>query len=334
MGAQIPQAVATSSYHYTLISHGLPQENQGKVRNAYRYSRPLLGLEATDRISIFDFVLNALVPRKGEVLTAMTVFWLTEILSGPHHLVAYGGALRNYRRLPRYLRENRDFLARFMLIKRCKMLPIEAIMRGYLTGSGWSKYQEVQQVCGIRLPEGLHDGSRLEPPLFTPTTKATVGHDVHIDREVVRKQRGGWVEWASLGAYSTAHEYARTRGIIIADTKFEFGARGILADEALTPDSSRFWDAEEWEAAQLLPKPTSPTSKDKEIGRKYGKGVNTPHGVGIHKLKPEIPAHVEFVSNLPIPIEVTNGLSLAYLDIFFRLTGMTLDRFQSEIMKI
>jgi len=221
---------------------------QGKVRDLYDLGDKLL-LVASDRISAFDFVLPDEIPFKGEVLTKLSLFWF-ELLSDvvPNHFLSADVA-----DLPAEFAPYADWLrGRFMLVRKASVFPIECIVRGYLAGSGWKEYREAGTVCGIALPEGLVESSRLDDPIFTPSTKAEIGdHDENISYErmidIVGAEIGAELKGKSLSVYSTAREHAATRGIIIADTKFEFGAIDgavTLVDEVLTPDSSRFWPAD------------------------------------------------------------------------------------------
>jgi phosphoribosylaminoimidazole-succinocarboxamide synthase len=235
---------------------GLRLLNRGKVRDMYAVGDDLL-IVTTDRISAFDSILASGVPWKGKVLTALTVFWLDylgEIV--PNHLIT-----ADVDQMPEAVAGHEVVLRdRSMLVRRADVLPVECVVRGYLSGSGWSSYQKDRTVCGIELPEGLQESSRLPEPVFTPTTKADEGHDEPIDfarmckllgEEVARQMRE-----LSLRLYNTAADYARSKGIIIADTKFEWGlcaGQVTLIDEVLTPDSSRFWPADLYEPGHSQP---------------------------------------------------------------------------------
>lgn len=333
--ATIPQTVAETELSAQLARAGLARCHQGKVRDTYPLgeSTNQLLVVASDRVSIFDFVLPAVVPRKGEILTALTVFWLTEVL--PHmanHLRAWGKNINPY--IPATSVGNHYHLqARSLVVAKLKMVPVECIVRGYLTGSGWESYQNDLHVCGILLPPGLFDGAKLPQPIFTPTTKAEIGHDEHLPTDQVIKKWGQWLEDVSLAAYSRLAQYAADHGIILADTKFELGEDGVLADEVGTPDSSRFWKMEDWRKAADQRK--SPTPYDKQLVRDWGKTVDTPFGVtGINKLKPEEPDHVAFVQQLNVPSDVLVETSTRYHEIFARLTGMSLQEFQRSKLGI
>ncbi len=245
---------------------GVPKIKSGKVREVFDLGDRLLFV-ATDRISAFDCVMPNGIPRKGEVLTQLSHFWFgqTESLV-PNHLLAKAGDP-----LPPPLQPFAAQLAgRSMIVKKATPLTIECVVRGYLAGSGWKEYQRSQTVCGIPLPAGLQESSELPEPIFTPATKAETGHDENIPFETAAKLVGADIaERArdlSLRIYNFARDYARKRGIIIADTKFEFGLFNgelLLIDEVLTPDSSRFWPADKFQPGQAQP------SFDKQFVRDY-----------------------------------------------------------------
>ncbi|MRS11927.1 MAG: phosphoribosylaminoimidazolesuccinocarboxamide synthase [Actinobacteria bacterium] len=230
---------------------------QGKVRDIYDLGKALM-IVATDRLSAFDVVLPDPVPYKGEVLTKISLFWfdlLADIV--PNHLLT-----ADEFDLPESLRPHAGELrGRFMIVKKAEVFPVECIVRGYLAGSGWKEYQRSGTVCGQKLPEGLVESSRLPEPIFTPSTKAAIGeHDENIsfDRmcELIGDEHAGRLRDVSLALYCAARDHAATRGIIIADTKFEFGlvdGEVTLIDEVLTPDSSRFWPADEYEPGHGQP---------------------------------------------------------------------------------
>jgi phosphoribosylaminoimidazole-succinocarboxamide synthase len=246
---------------------GLNLVNRGKVRDIYAFDNHLL-LVATDRISAFDVILPSEIPEKGKILTAMSAYWLgimKDII--PHHLIT-----TDFDRFPSLCQPYREQLeGRTMLVKKSTPAPIECIVRGYLAGSGWKEYQRTGAVCGINLPQGLLESSRLEEPIFTPSTKASVGqHDINITYgemiQQVGRENAAVMRDASLAIYSRARTMAEAKGIIIADTKLEFGLESdgvILIDELLTPDSSRFWPAESY-----IPGKT-PDSFDKQYVRDY-----------------------------------------------------------------
>ena len=246
---------------------GLTLFNRGKVRDIYDLGDNLL-LVASDRISAFDVILPTLIPDKGKILTALSVYWfdvIKDIL--PHHLIT-----TDVDQFPAACQPHKAKLeGRTMLVKKSLPAPVECIVRGYLAGSGWKDYQKTGAVCGIPLPKGLVEAARLDQPIFTPSTKAPVGaHDVNItfDEMVTKvgKKRAEKMRDATVAIYSRARALAETKGIIIADTKFEFGIEGdeiILIDEVLTPDSSRFWPMDGYEPGK------TPDSFDKQFVRDY-----------------------------------------------------------------
>jgi phosphoribosylaminoimidazole-succinocarboxamide synthase len=282
---------------------GLTLKARGKVRDIYDLGDHLL-IVASDRLSAFDVVLPDPIPDKGKVLTQISVFWFHQMADlTPNHLVAW--RVEDY---PAELQPYADqLLGRSMLVKKCQPLAIEAIVRGYLAGSGWKDYQKTGQVCGYDLPAGLRDSDRLDKPLFTPSTKAEQGeHDENISveraREIVGAELADEVAARSLAIYQRAREMAADKGIIIADTKFEFGLAGgelLLIDEVLTPDSSRFWPADQYEPGR------SQQSFDKQYVRDYLEKV------GFDK-KPPAPN---------LPAEVIEGTRQRYLEALTRLTG-------------
>lgn len=277
-------------------------DSRGKVRDIYDAGENLL-MVATDRISAFDFILPDEIPFKGEVLNRISAFWFDKFADiVPNHLVSIDPA-----DFPEEFAEYRDYLAgRAMLVKKAQTIPIECIVRGYLTGSGKKTYDENGTVCGIRLPEGLTEASKLPEPLFTPSTKAEIGdHDENISFErcceIVGEDIATQVRDLSLKIYKAAAEYAATRGIIIADTKFEFGVidgKVTLIDECLTPDSSRFWPAASYEEGKIQP------SYDKQFVRNWLK------------------ANWDMTGETPhLPAEVIDGTSERYREAFQIITG-------------
>jgi phosphoribosylaminoimidazole-succinocarboxamide synthase len=227
---------------------GVPRHGRGKVRDVYEVDEQRLLIVATDRISAFDYILPTGIPDKGRVLTQLSIFWFDFLkdLTPNHFLTA---TLAEY---PEAIGRYGDQLeGRSMLVKRARMVEIECVARGYLSGSGWKEYREQGTVCGIPLPAGLRESDRLPQPIFTPATKAQSGHDENISFEraasLIGEDLAKTVRDLTLTIYTRAAKYAETRGIIIADTKFEFGFVGdelVLGDEVLTPDSSRFWPAD------------------------------------------------------------------------------------------
>ncbi len=245
---------------------GVVRRARGKVRDIYEIGDNLL-IVATDRISAFDYILPTGIPDKGRVLTQLSIFWFDFLgrLAPNHFLTANAGEYPDP--LPRY----RDQLeGRSMLVRRARMLEVECVARGYLSGSAWKEYQQSRSVCGVPLPEGLMESSKLPEPIFTPATKAQTGHDENISLEqaaaLVGTETALRLRDLTLAVYNQAAEYALTRGIIIADTKFEFGfvdGELILADEVLTPDSSRFWPLAGYAPGKAQP------SFDKQYVRDY-----------------------------------------------------------------
>ena len=277
-------------------------DSRGKVRDIYDAGENLL-MVATDRISAFDFILPDEIPFKGEVLNRISAFWFDKFADiVPNHLVSIDPA-----DFPEEFAEYRDYLAgRAMLVKKAQTIPIECIVRGYLTGSGKKTYDENGTVCGIQLPEGLTEASKLPEPLFTPSTKAEIGdHDENISFErcceIVGEDISTQIRDLSLKIYKAAAEYAATRGIIIADTKFEFGVidgQVTLIDECLTPDSSRFWPAASYEEGKIQP------SYDKQFVRNWLK------------------ANWDMTGETPhLPTEVIDGTSERYREAFQIITG-------------
>jgi phosphoribosylaminoimidazole-succinocarboxamide synthase len=279
-----------------------PLLGRGKVRDLYAVGDDLL-LVATDRISAFDHVLASGIPGKGKILTQISLFWF-ELLSSlvPNHLITADVA-----QFPASLRPYADQLeGRSMLVKRATMFPVECVARGYLTGSGWKEYRASKTVCGIPLPGGLLDGSRLPEPLYTPSTKGEAGtHDENISYAATEAAIGAAdaaeLKRLTLAIYKRAADHAESRGLILADTKFEFGRTGqgiILADEVLTPDSSRFWEASTWKPGGAQP------SFDKQFVRDYLEQIHW------NKLAPA-PG---------LPAEVVQRTQEKYLEAFRRLT--------------
>jgi phosphoribosylaminoimidazole-succinocarboxamide synthase len=279
----------------------------GKVRDVYVIDQERLLFVATDRISAFDYVLATGIPHKGRVLTQISLFWF-EFLRDlvPNHLVT-----ADMGQYPKELQKYADQLqGRSMIVARADMFPVECVVRGYLSGSAWKEYKATGRVCGIELPKGLQESDRLPEPIFTPATKAVTGHDENIPfaemARIVGPEAGGQLRDLSLAIYQRAAEYARQRGIIIADTKFEFGrtAQGItLADEVLTPDSSRFWPADQYKPGKTQ------ESFDKQYVRDYLEEIRW-------NKQPPAPA---------LPAEVARKTSEKYVEAYHLLSGRELD---------
>ena len=275
---------------------------RGKVRDVYDLGDKLL-IVSTDRISCFDVVLPNGIPYKGKVLTGLSCFWFDFLKSVlPNHFITadvdqYPAELKKYQE---------ELFGRSMLVKKSKALPVECIVRGYLSGSGWKEYQKSRSICGIKLPSGLKESSKLPEIIFTPSTKAEEGHDINVRADFVESQLGkeitDQIQNLSIAVYKKAADYGWTKGIIIADTKFEFGIHNnkvILIDEVLTPDSSRFWPRAEFE-------PGRPQSSfDKQFVRDYLEGLGwdkTPPAPGL-------------------PEDIISKTTQKYLEAFNKLTG-------------
>ena len=275
----------------------------GKVRELYAIDDERLLLTASDRISVFDVVLPTEIPDKGRVLTGLSGFWFERTKDiVPNHLIA--------------IRDD----GRSMECKRLQMLPIECVVRGYLSGSGWKSYRERGEVCGIPLPEGLRESDKLPEPIFTPTTKATEGHDEALTpeqaSELVGQERFDELSRVSIQLYETAAEAAAAKGIIIADTKFELGVdeegRIVLGDEIFTPDSSRFWPADEYTPG------ASPPSFDKQFVRDYADSL------GWDKAPP----------GPELPDDVVAGTRARYLEAFEQITGLSFDDYAADPSRV
>jgi phosphoribosylaminoimidazole-succinocarboxamide synthase len=283
---------------------GLHLRGRGKVRDIYDLGDRLL-IVATDRLSAFDVVLPTPIPDKGRVLTQISLFWFDKLKDVvPHHVISatdFSGALTPYASA---------LAGRSMIVRRTEPVPIECVVRGYISGSGWKDYQKTGGICGIPLPAGLRDSDRLPEPIFTPSTKATTGHDENIsfDEAVARVGRplAERLRELSLTLYRRAAAHAADRGIIIADTKFEFGLLGddlIWIDEALTPDSSRFWPADQYSPDKAQP------SFDKQYVRDYLEHI-------AWNKQPPAPA---------LPPDVVAGTREKYREAYQRITGRALD---------
>lgn len=285
-----------------MSSMDMRPDSQGKVRDIYDCKDTLL-MVASDRISAFDFILPDEIPYKGEILTRISAFWFNKFADLiPNHLISMDikAAPKQYAQYADYLR------GRSMLVRKAKTIPIECIVRGYLTGSGKKTYDQDRTVCGIVLPEGLQEASQLPEPIFTPSTKAALGeHDENISYErcaqIVGEDIASQIRDASLQLYKAAAAYAKTRGIIIADTKFEFGIidnRLTLIDECLTPDSSRFWPADSYEPGKVQP------SYDKQYVRDW------------------LRAHWDMTGTAPhLPADVIAGTSKRYEEAYELIVG-------------
>ena len=286
----------------TLELSGIPKLRSGKVREVFDLGDTLL-LVATDRISAFDCILPNAIPRKGEILTRTADFWFQKLDFVPNHLVEHP-----FGWLPEKLKPFAEQLAgRAIVVQKASPLPVECVVRGYLAGSGWKDYEATGGICGHRLPPGLRQAEKLPEPIFTPSTKASSGHDENISWSDCRRILGDELalrvrEW-SLELYEHGRAFAAQRGILIADTKFEFGMVGdelVLIDECLTPDSSRFWPADQYVVGQ------SPPSFDKQFVRDYLESIPW-------NKQPPAPT---------LPPDVVARTSEKYIEAYTQLTGM------------
>ena len=275
---------------------------KGKVRDVYETNDNLI-LVMTDRISAFDFVLHEPIPNKGVFLTQISRFWFNFFKDSiPNHLIS-----TDVNDFPGELEEHKETLdGRTMLTKKAKVFPVECIVRGYISGSAWKSYQKDGTVCGIKLPEGLRESDKFDEPLFTPSTKADTGHDINISYEemvkLIGKEDAEKIKEISLKMYNEGAEYARKKGIIIADTKFEFGKIGdqiIVVDEVLTPDSSRFWPADLYEPGKSQPSFDKQYVRDYLTSTGWDKNSDPPH----------------------LPENVINETSRKYQEAYEKITG-------------
>lgn len=281
------------------VIDGATHLHSGKVRDLYELPSGDLLMVASDRISIFDFVLDTTIPDKGEILTRMSLWWFDQLSDlVPHHVISTD--------VPDAVK------GRAVVCERLSMYPVECVARGYLTGSGLLDYRATGEVCGIALPPGLEDGSRLPEPIFTPATKAELGdHDENVSYDAVvttvGAERAAELRELTLAVYGRAESIARERGIVLADTKLEFGARPdgttVLGDEVLTPDSSRFWPAAEWQPGRTQP------SYDKQIVRNWALSPES----GWDRSSGEAPP--------PVPAEVVERTRARYIEAYELLTG-------------
>ena len=286
---------------------GVELFKRGKVRDVYALDEHLL-IVATDRISAFDVVIPTGIPNKGKVLTQLSAFWFGRLkgITGSHFVSADIDEI--IRRHPQLAPHRAVLAGRSMLVVKGRVVPIECVVRGYLSGSGWKEYQKSRSVCGVKLPEGLRESQQLAEPIFTPATKEESGHDINISEQEMAARVGAELtqklKRVSLEVYKTARDYAKTRGILIADTKFEFagplsGEEPMLVDEVLTPDSSRFWPVEGYALGG------APPSFDKQFVRDYLESVRWDKN-------PPAP---------PLPEEIVRKTSEKYLQALRQLTG-------------
>ena len=288
-----------------MIIEDLPLLKQGKVRDVYSLETNLLFV-ATDRISAFDVVLGSEIPDKGKVLNLISAFWFEKT----EHIVKNHMVKWDFEEFPESLKKYSYLKHRSMIVKKANPLPVECIVRGYLVGSGYKEYLKQGTVCGITLPSGLKLASKLEEPIFTPSTKAETGHDENISfermKEIIGEEKAEKVREISIKLYKFAYEYAYKRGIIIADTKFEFGevdGEIILIDEALTPDSSRFWPVDSYKEGE------NPPSFDKQYVRDYLEEIKW-------NKKPPAPE---------LPGSVIENTRKKYFEVYYKLTGKRIE---------
>lgn len=292
---------------------GLELVRRGKVRDVYAVDAERLLIVATDRISAFDCILPTQIARKGEVLNALSRFWFAQLA----HITRNHLLTTDIERMPAGVAAQAEALrGRSMLVRRTEVFPVECVVRGYLAGSGWKDYQRTGEICDHKLPDGLRESDALPEPIFTPATKAETGHDENISEarmsEIVGAETTAQLRATSLALYAAAEAYARARGIIIADTKFEFGrdAGGeiILIDEALTPDSSRFWPLDKYEPGRAQ------ASFDKQFVRDYLETL-------AWDKQPPAP---------PLPDEVAAATTARYLEAYRLLTGSELGKAEAR----
>jgi len=285
---------------------GLQLVHRGKVRDVYKLNDNQLLLVATDRISAFDCVIPTPIPYKGEVLTALSKFWFGRL----GHLTKHHLITADFGQMPDEIKKAEELRGRSMLVKKTEVFPVECVVRGYLAGSGWKDYRATGKICGHDLPIGMREAERLPQPIFTPATKAQTGHDENITEtefvDIVGAENAARLSSLSLRLYQEASNFALTRGIIIADTKFEFGKDEkeniLLVDEVLTPDSSRFWAAREYQPNQ------SPPSFDKQFVRDYLENLEW-------NKQPPAPR---------LPSEIVEATTQRYLTAYELLTGLKL----------
>lgn len=280
--------------------------HRGKVRDVYQINQSQFLLVATDRISAFDCVMPTPIPNKGIVLTQISKFWFERLghLTKTHLITA------DFEEMPAAIQKNAELRGRSTLVKKTEVFPVECVVRGYIAGSGWKDYRQTGKICGHQLPANMREAERLPEPIFTPATKAATGHDENITEaeftNIVGKETADHLIETSLRLYQEACEYALTRGIIIADTKFEFGRDEngdiLLIDEILTPDSSRFWSVENYRTGQ------SPPSFDKQFVRDYLETLDW-------NKQPPAPA---------LPAEIIEATTARYLQAFELITGKNL----------
>ncbi len=334
---KIPKKLLINEFTGYLLKQGLKIQHQGKVRDTFFINEKELLVVATNRISIYNFVLNAEIPKKGEVLTALTHFWFNKILNDfDNHLLKseFNKKFNRAYDLREKGLKNLD-LKRSLVVKNMstKLWPFEMIFRHYIGGSIFKNYQKTGMAAGHRLEPNLPKWSKLDKPLFTPSTKEEIGHDINVDADYFysEMEKMGYGEKSALvvekliKAYTTAHKYAEKKGILILDTKLEVAGITIV-DEVFTPDSSRFVLKEDWEKSMLEVR--EPYFYDKQLVRNWGEKL------GINNLDPENPDDLKFVHCLKVPKEIIEETSCNYLKLFEMITGHSLEEFQKEEMGV
>lgn len=343
--SKVPAILQVDSLTEYLEKNDLTRIHQGKVRDTYTLPSGNLLVVATDRISISDFVLNALIPKKGEVLSALVHFWLNGSLKEfPNHLIfssknpKFNAAYDLLEKMPELPIE------RCLVVKNFKgsLYPFEMIFRHYIGGSVFKEYETNGKAGGQDLPPNLPKWSKLEKPIFTPSTKEEVGHDINVNADYFFKtmEEKGLNEEAHqvveklIRAYMIVHNFLESKGILLLDTKLEVAGH-IIVDEMFTPDSSRFTRKADWEKIMAEGEGKDPQFMDKQTVRNWGNTVETPfHIIGINKLDPEIPAHVAFVHDIKVPDKIIEDTAKLYLEIFQIITGQTLAEYQEKEMGV
>lgn len=355
---KVPVSLRQDKVSTMLSTAGLKRIHQGKVRDTYELPGNRLLVRASDRISIFDFVLNASINKKGEVLTALTHFWGTQVLANfCHHLVESGMENIEYANAALDYQKNDPKLKNLpieccLVVKNMRegLIPFEMIFRHYIGGSIYEEYLKTGKAGGQIIPSNLAKWAYLKNPLFTPSTKEEVGHDINVNadyfyeemKKIGKAKEAQWAVESLTKAYKAAYDYAKERGVLILDTKFEIALRPsngiIIIDEFLTPDSSRFVLEEEWKKA--MKEKRDPAFLDKEPIREWGRTIETPFTdkdgnkiIGINKLDPENAKHLAFVHSIKVPNEVLENAEKRYLQIFETLTGFELKKYQKKFMR-
>lgn len=337
--AVIPPKVVDSDFSTDLINRGYELAYRGKVGELYRApgKAEQLLMVRSDRLSIFDFVLPVTVPYKGEVLIALTHFWLTQVFPDiPNHLLAWGTEEERWTTAGWKMDDVLKLpLERTLLIKEADVWPWEMIFRHHVGGSVWKQYQTDGTAGGNQIPAGLSKWQKLDSPIFTPTTKAESGHDVAVTVADYAQETGDFGMMLSQicgDIYARAYEYAARRNLLVLDTKFEVSPDGEFLDEVLTPDSSRYTTVEDLESA--IAEGRDPVFYDKEPVRIWGRALETPWGTGLQSLDPTDDSHLDFVEELEVPAAVADDCSDRYLQIFEMITGYQLVDYQEQFLGI